>query len=136
MELLQTSFHCRENRSVTERRAIINFDFLSLPYWFKPRKFERIFSGATRILTSTIMIFDRFQFTGRVHSLSSGKVAATPILKSVPSQFRLLFSKLQSRCTITRQFSSKVAHKSRDKEKITAIYCLWMADNERGREWK
>ena len=22
------------------------------------------------------------------------------------------------------------------KEKITAIYCLWMGDNERGREWK
>ena len=52
-----------------------------------------------------------------VHSLSSGKVAATPILKSV----NLLFSKLQSRGTLTRQFSPKVAHKDRDKEKITAI---------------
>ena len=33
---------------------------------------------------------------------------------------------------LTRQFSPKVAHKSRDKEKITAIYCLLMVDNERG----
>ena len=70
-----------------------------------------------------------------VHSLSSGKVAATPILKSVHRNFRLLFSKLQSRGTLTRQFSSKVAHKDGDKEKITAIYCLWMVDNKRGREW-
>ena len=29
----------------------------------------------------------------------------------------------------------EVAHKGGDKEKITAIYCLWMVDNERGREW-
>ena len=71
-----------------------------------------------------------------VHSLSSGKVATTPILKSVPSHFRLLFSKLQSRGTLTRQFSPKVAHKGRDKKKITTIYCLWMTNNQRGREWK
>ena len=32
---------------------------------------------------------------------------------------------------LTRQFSPKVAHKGRDKEKITAIYCLWMIDNKR-----
>ena len=43
--------------------------------------------------------------------------------------------KLQSHCTLTRQFSPKVAHKGRDKEKITPIYYLWMVDNERGREW-
>ena len=30
------------------------------------------------------------------------------------------------------QFSPKVAHKGQDKQKITAIYCLWMADDERG----
>ena len=34
---------------------------------------------------------------------------------------------------LTRQFSPKVAHKGRDKEKITAIYCLWMVDTEWGR---
>ena len=62
--------------------------------------------------------------TCEVHSLSSGKVTAAPVLKSVPSQFSLLSSKLQSRCTLTRQFSPKVAHKGRHKEKITAIYCL------------
>ena len=33
---------------------------------------------------------------------------------------------------LTRQFLTKVAHKSRDKEKITAIYCLWMADYKWG----
>ena len=49
--------------------------------------------------------------------------------------FAFLFSKLQSRGTLTRQFSPKVAHKDRDKEKITAIYFLWMVDNKRGREW-
>ena len=30
----------------------------------------------------------------------------------------------------------KIGHKGRDKEKITAIYCLWMVDSERGREWQ
>ena len=69
----------------------------------------------------------------KVYSLNSGKVEATPILKSVPSQFSpfiLFYSFI--RCTLTRQFSPKVAHKGRDKEKITAIYCLWMVDNKRG----
>ena len=33
---------------------------------------------------------------------------------------------------LTRQFSPEVAHKSRDKEKVTAIYCLCMADDGRG----
>ena len=28
----------------------------------------------------------------------------------------------------------RVAHKVRDKEKITAIYCLWMVDNKQGSE--
>ena len=32
---------------------------------------------------------------------------------------------------LTKQFSPKIAHKGRDKEKITAIYCLWMVDNKR-----
>ena len=63
---------------------------------------------------------------GIVHSLSSGKVATTPILKSVPSQFSPFIR------TLTRQFSPKVAHKNGDKEKITAIYCLWMVNNKRG----
>ena len=57
------------------------------------------------------------------------------ILKSGPSQICLLFCKLQSRCMLTRQFSPKVANKDRDKEKTITIYCLWMVDNERGREW-
>ena len=35
---------------------------------------------------------------------------------------------------LTRQFSPKVAHKGRDKAKITAIYCFWMVDNERERK--
>ena len=73
-------------------------------------------------------------FVRTVHLLSSGKVAATSILKSVPSQFCLLFSKLQSRCMLTRQLLPKVAHKGRHKEKITAIYCLWMVDNKWGSE--
>ena len=73
---------------------------------------------------------------GRVHSLNSGKVAATPSENPYHPNFRLLFSKLQSRCTLTRQYSPKVAHKSRDNEKITTIYCFRMADDERGREWK
>ena len=33
---------------------------------------------------------------------------------------------------LTRQFSPKVTHKRRHKEKITAIYCPWMVDNEWG----
>ena len=32
---------------------------------------------------------------------------------------------------LTRQFLPEVGHKGRDKEKITAIYCLWMVDNKR-----
>ena len=72
----------------------------------------------------------------KVHSLSYGKVLATPILKSFHCNFRLLFSKLTFRGTLKIQFSPKVAHKGKDKEKITAIYRLWMADNERGREWQ
>ena len=71
----------------------------------------------------------------KVLSLSSGKAAATPSQTRSHRNFRLLFSKLQSRYMFTRQFSPKVAHKSRDKENITAIYCLRMIDNERGREW-
>ena len=71
----------------------------------------------------------------KVHSLSSGKVAATPILKSVPLQFSLLFSKLQSRFTLPRHVSPKVSHNGGDKERITAIYYFWMVDNERWREW-
>ena len=36
---------------------------------------------------------------------------------------------------LTRQFSPIVTHKSRDKEKITAIYCLWMVEaSGRGHE--
>ena len=69
-------------------------------------------------------------FRVKVHSLSSGRVAATPILNPSHRNFRLLFSKLQYRCTLTRQFSPNVAHKGGDKEKITAIYCLWMVDNK------
>ena len=45
-----------------------------------------------------------------------------------------LFSKLESRCTLTRQFSFKVAHEDSDKKKITAIYCVWMVDNKQGSE--
>ena len=37
---------------------------------------------------------------------------------------------------VERQISPKVAHKGRDKVKITVIYCIWMVDNERGREWQ
>ena len=37
---------------------------------------------------------------------------------------------------LKRQFSPKVAHKGKDKENITAMYGLWMVDNERGREWQ
>ena len=34
---------------------------------------------------------------------------------------------------LTRQFSPKVAHKSRDKEEITAIYCPgWLIMNDGG----
>ena len=48
-----------------------------------------------------------------------------PHLKIRPHRnFRHLFSKLQSHCTLARQLSPKAAHKNRDKEKITAIYCL------------
>ena len=50
----------------------MNFDFLSLPYWFKPRKFQRIFrggGGATHILASTTIMFDRFQLTGKCQTL-------------------------------------------------------------------
>ena len=69
----------------------------------------------------------------KVHSLSSGKGEATPILKSILWQFSpFIFSKLQSRCTLKRQFSPKVAHKGKDKEKITAIYCTGMVDNKGG----
>ena len=61
--------------------------------------------------------------SGTVHSLSSSKVAATPILKSVQSQF-----------SPVAEFSPKVTQKGKSKKKITAIYCLWMIDNERGKE--
>ena len=37
---------------------------------------------------------------------------------------------------LKRQFSPKVAEKGKDKKEITAIYYLWMADNEREREWQ
>ena len=40
--------------------------------------------------------------------------------------------KLQSRCTLTRQFPPKVPHKGKDKEKTTAVFFV---DNTRGREW-
>ena len=30
------------------------------------------------------------------------------------------------------RLQDNVAHNDRDKEKITAIYCLWMVDNKRG----
>ena len=36
---------------------------------------------------------------------------------------------------LLRQFLPKVTHKGGDKEKITAIYSLWMVDDEWGREW-
>ena len=73
----------------------------------------------------TVFLITLRVFVSKVHSLSSGKVAATPILKSVAPQFSPFFSNLQSRCTLTRQFSPKVAHKGETfKEKITAIYCL------------
>ena len=53
--------------------------------------------------------------------------------QSAKSPFTKLFLPfIQSRCTLTRQFSPKVTHKGGDKEKITAIHCLWMVDNERG----
>ena len=69
----------------------------------------------------------------KVHSLSSGKVGATASQNPSHRNFHLLFSKFTSRCTLKRQFWPEVAHKGRNKEKITAIYCLWMVDNERGR---
>ena len=67
---------------------------------------------------------------GKVHSLNSGKVAATPILKSVPSQFSPLFSKLQSRCTLTRQFSPKSPTKVETKRKLQQFtVCGWLIMN-------
>ena len=76
-------------------------------------KFETIKLHSTEdkfpenIYTDDIIILLNFIFTGlhgdeitpglstnKVHSLSSGKVAATPILKSVPSQFSSFILKI------------------------------------------
>ena len=71
----------------------------------------------------------------KVHPLSSGKVAATPHLKICPiSIFAFYCLNYSLAARLQDNFSPNVAHKSRDKEKITAIYCLWMVDSEGGRE--
>ena len=59
-----------------------------------------------------------------------------PILKSVALQFSpfilQIYLSLHAKETILVQSRPQ----SKDKEKITAIYYLWMVDNERRREWE
>ena len=68
--------------------------------------------------------------TVRVNSLNSGKVATTPILTSVLTSVRLLFSKLQSRCTLTGQFSPNIAQKVYTQRKLQQfIVSGWLIMN-------
>ena len=69
-----------------------------------------------------------------VHSLKSGKVAATPILKPVPSQFSPLFSKLKSCCTLTRQLSPTKIETKRKLQQFTVSGWLTINGGESGNE--
>ena len=70
----------------------------------------------------------------KVHSLSSGKFAATPRLKIRPIAIFAF-------CSLNYSLAARLQDNSRPKsstkvetEKITAVYCLWMVDNKWGSE--
>ena len=75
---------------------------------------------------------------GKVHSLSSGKIAATPILKSVPSQFSRFFS-LNYSLTARLQDNSRPesptkVETKRKSQQFTVSGWLIMNGGESGRE--
>ena len=73
----------------------------------------------------------------KVHSLSSGKVAAPP-----PPHLKIRHIAIFAFYSLNYSLAARLQDNSHSKsptkvetEKTVAIYCLWMVDNGQGREW-